>query len=97
MSALKCPGQDSRYLKPQDVTEVVCEQCGGTVEFWPDEYVRSCRGCGRRIANPRLDLRCLEWCEHAEACIAGLKEAKSGGSRPSGFERRPALDRMRTK
>ena len=70
---LQCPGQDSRYMKPQDVTEVICDECGSAMEFWPDEYVRRCRGCGARIANPRLNLRCLEWCTHADECIRKIR------------------------
>jgi len=71
--AIRCPGQDSRYLRAEDVTEVICEECGSAIEFWPDEYVRPCTGCGSRIANPRLNLRCLEWCTHADECIRKIR------------------------
>lgn len=79
MSRVKCPGQDSRFFKAQDVAEVTCPECGRAMEFWPDELMRRCPGCGRRTSNPRLNLRCLEWCAHAEAC---LEQIRSPGVSP---------------
>ena len=78
MSGAKCPGQDPRFLKPRDIAEAQCQSCGRTVEFWPDEAVRRCPRCGRRTANPRLNLRCLEWCAHAEACLEGIRSSGVG-------------------
>ena len=70
MTPMRCPGQDSSFLKAQDVVEAQCPDCGGTVEFWPDEPVRRCRGCGRRVANPKSSMKCLAWCKHADECLA---------------------------
>jgi len=78
MSGAKCPGQDSRFLKPQDIAEAECQSCGRTVEFWPDEAVCRCSRCGQRMANPHLNLRCLEWCAHAEACLEQIRSSGMG-------------------
>ena len=75
---MQCPGQDSRFLEPKDVHEARCEACGRKVEMWPDEVARRCPGCGRRVPNPKIDLKCLAWCEHAEECLRQIRAA--GGS-----------------
>ena len=67
--AMRCPGQDLRFWKPQDIFEVPCPECGAAVEFWKDEPWRKCRGCGGRVANPRFDLGCAAWCRFAEQCL----------------------------
>ncbi len=69
MNDVQCPGQDSRFMEPTDVTEVACPGCGASVEFWPDELVRKCPGCGRRTANPEASMGCLQWCKHADRCL----------------------------
>jgi hypothetical protein len=68
---MKCPGQDWQYWKPGDIFDVPCPSCGEMTEFYKDEVQRRCRKCGTRFRNPRIDLGCLEWCEHAEKCAAG--------------------------
>jgi hypothetical protein len=68
---MKCPGQDTRYWHPGDIFEVPCPHCGTRVEFYKDDPTRRCPSCRQRFVNPRLDLGCLEWCEHAEQCQAG--------------------------
>ncbi len=73
MSGVKCPGQDSRFLKAQDIAEAECPKCGRAVEFWPDEFVRKCRGCGWRLANPKSSMKCLAWCQHAAQCLAAIR------------------------
>jgi hypothetical protein len=65
----KCPGQDQRYWKPEDIFDVGCPYCGREIEFWKDEPFRMCRECGREVRNPRLDLACAEWCASAEECL----------------------------
>lgn len=75
MSPEQCPGQDSRFLKPEQIAVANCGKCGQKVEFWPDEIARRCPECGKRVANPKADLGCLEWCEYAEQCLGRLKES----------------------
>jgi hypothetical protein len=53
MSKLRCPGQDTRFRRPDDITEVACDACGATIEFFQDDETRDCPGCGRRVANPQ--------------------------------------------
>ena len=73
MSSMKCPGQDPMFLKAQDIVETRCPQCGKQVEFWPDELMRKCPGCGRRFANPENSMKCLEWCRYAAQCMAAIR------------------------
>lgn len=67
---MKCPGQDPRHWKPDDVFEVPCPSCGEKVEFFKDDGARRCDGCGRVSRNPRLDLGCVQWCPYADKCLA---------------------------
>lgn len=69
---MKCPGQDTRYWKPSDIFEVACTGCGKSVEFFKDDAVRTCRGCGARVANPRLDFGCAAHCRFARQCLGEL-------------------------
>ncbi len=66
---VRCPGQDQRFWKPEDIFEVECSGCGKTVEFFKDEPKLKCRGCGKIVANPKIDLGCAEWCQYAEQCL----------------------------
>jgi hypothetical protein len=79
MADVKCPGQDTRYWKKGDIFNVRCPKCGKDVEFFKDDVRRRCR-CGRVIVNPKLDLACAEWCQHADRCVdelpMGLKAAR---------------------
>lgn len=65
----RCPGQDPRFFKPEDIFEVACPGCGGSVEFFKDEPGLKCRSCGKTVANPKIDLGCAEWCKYAEKCV----------------------------
>ncbi|MCD6416660.1 MAG: HD domain-containing protein [Planctomycetes bacterium] len=72
MSPLRCPGQDSRFFKSEDIAELACPRCGKPVEFWPDELVRKCQACGYRFANPENSLKCLQWCPYAAQCMEAM-------------------------
>ena len=65
----RCPGQDQRYWKPQDIFEVRCSGCGSRIEFFKDEPKLKCRNCGQVVMNPKIDLGCAEWCRYAEQCL----------------------------
>lgn len=69
---MKCPGQDTRYWKPSDIFEAPCPDCGTTVEFFKDDAVRKCSGCGARVANPNLDFGCASYCKFAAQCLKDL-------------------------
>lgn len=66
---VKCPGQDQRFWKAEDITEVECPHCGHKTEFFKDEPQLKCRSCKRMLINPNIDLGCAEWCQYAEQCI----------------------------
>jgi len=68
---LKCPGQDQRFWKPEDIFNVTCPGCGSSVEFFKDEPKMKCRKCGQMVANPKIDLGCAEWCLYAQQCLGG--------------------------
>mgnify|MGYP001617465923 CR=1 FL=1 len=65
----KCPGQDPRFFKRDDVRDERCPSCGGPVEFFKDDRSRLCRSCGTRFKNPRLDVGCAAWCPYADKCV----------------------------
>jgi putative nucleotidyltransferase with HDIG domain len=81
----KCPGQDTRFWGPKDVSEVACGRCGAVVEFFKTDGARHCPSCGSRVVNPRLSLGCAQWCDHARECLgfdpkpllAAIKERQS--------------------
>jgi hypothetical protein len=65
----KCPGQDQRFWKPEDIFEIKCPSCGNSIEFWKDEPSLKCPNCKQSVANPKIDLGCAKWCKHAKECI----------------------------
>lgn len=69
---MKCPGQDTRFWKPDAVFEVACPECGGMVEFFKDDADRKCSRCGHRFANPHMDFGCAAYCPYAEQCVGNL-------------------------
>ena len=66
---VKCPGQDQRFWKPEDIFEVPCSGCGHTIEFFKDEPKLKCRKCGQIVVNPKIDLGCAEWCQYGDQCL----------------------------
>jgi len=66
---VRCPGQDQRYWKPDDIFEVNCTHCGNPIEFFKDEPKLKCRQCRHVVINPKIDLGCAEWCQYAEQCL----------------------------
>ena len=74
MSKFRCPGQDMRFWKPDDIFEVRCPYCDGEMEFFKDEPFLRCRSCRREVRNPKLDLGCAEWCRFAKECLGDLPE-----------------------
>ncbi len=83
-AAVRCPGQDMRQWKEDAVFETPCPACGVMVEFFKDEGSRRCSGCGHRFKNPKMDLSCAEWCEHAEACLGYAPERKAPAAASKG-------------
>ena len=79
MANTKCPGQDTMFWKPGDIFDVACPNCGSNVEFFKDEVRRRCRQCDYVIKNPKLEMGCAQWCEHAEECL-GVSRAQMAGS-----------------
>ena len=66
---VRCPGQDQRFWKPDDIFEIHCPHCGKSVEFFKDEPKLKCRDCGQMVVNPKIDLGCAQWCQYAEQCL----------------------------
>ncbi|KPA14390.1 HD family phosphohydrolase [Candidatus Magnetomorum sp. HK-1] len=71
---MKCPGQDSRYWKPDAISDVSCPKCGKSVEFFKDENTRKCDHCGHKFVNPNMDFGCAAYCKYAEQCVGTLPE-----------------------
>ena len=68
----KCPGQDTRFWKPNDVYTVECPKCGKPVEFFKDDIRRRCQECGHMFINPELNLGCARWCQFADQCVGAM-------------------------
>ncbi|WP_417911684.1 HD domain-containing protein [Candidatus Electronema sp. TJ] len=69
---MQCPGQDSRYWSGEAVFESKCPHCGQAVEFFKDDSQRTCRSCGRKLLNPKMDFGCASYCPYAEQCLGSL-------------------------
>jgi len=65
----KCPGQDTRFWKPEDIFTLECQYCGNEIEFFKDEPFLNCRKCGKEVRNPRINLGCAKWCKFADQCL----------------------------
>ncbi len=64
-----CPGQDTRFWKPEDIFELQCSHCGNTVEFFKNDGFRRCDHCGSRVVNPNISIGCALWCKQAKECL----------------------------
>ena len=69
---MQCPGQDSRYWGPDAIFDVACPRCGHEVEFFKDEPTRTCKNCGLKIINPKMDFGCASYCQFADQCVGDL-------------------------
>ena len=69
---MQCPGQDNRYWDGEAVFEAPCPSCGNVLEFFKDDSQRSCKKCGKRVLNPRIDFGCAAYCSHAEQCLGSM-------------------------
>ena len=81
MAKFRCPGQDLRLWKPEDISEHRCPHCGLKVEFWKDDVDRPCPHCGRQMHNPRFNPGCAEWCAYADDCAAVNQPAPDSPSK----------------
>ncbi len=78
MIGTKCPGQDMRYWTSDDVYEEKCPKCGEMIEFFKTDIRLRCPNCKNRVANPRFNMGCAEWCAYAEQCLGpGARGLKS--------------------
>lgn len=78
MADFRCPGQDMRYWKPEDIFEIKCPYCGKPIEFFKDEPLRICPGCKEQIRNPKINLGCAKWCKFAKECLGPLADQLLG-------------------
>lgn len=69
---MQCPGQDSRYWDNEAIFETKCAKCAQVIEFFKDDSTRTCRNCGHRMVNPRIDFGCAAYCPYAEQCLGTL-------------------------
>ena len=74
MTEPRCPGQDLRYLNPEDVYEIRCPHCKKEIEFFKDEPSLRCPSCRRRVQNPKIDLGCAKWCAYAKECLGTVED-----------------------
>jgi hypothetical protein len=72
MEQVKCPGQDTRFWKAEDIFTVECPKCGAEIEFFKDDTRRRCAWCGHLFYNPKIELGCAEYCQYADKCVPEL-------------------------
>ena len=72
----KCPGQDRRYLKAENIN---CPACGYNLEIFSDEAKIRCPKCKEFVCEDRLP-SCVDWCKFARECVgqARYKQLKGG-------------------
>lgn len=63
-----------QYWDADAIFDVNCPECGKQVEFYKDDTTRTCKGCGHRFVNPKMDFGCAAYCKYAEQCIGTLPE-----------------------
>ncbi len=76
MEQIKCPGQDTRHWKPDDIFSLECPKCGTEIEFFKDDTRRRCAWCGHLFYNPKIEMGCAEWCQYADKCVPELVKEK---------------------
>ncbi len=69
MNKTMCPGQDTRFWQPGDIFNSRCGNCGNVLEFFKDDASQRCKKCGTKVQNPKLNMGCAQWCEHAKECL----------------------------
>jgi len=74
----KCPGQDGRFWSPKDVSEKECPECGYEIEFMKFDLLRSCPECKVTVVNPKYNLSCARWCDHAKKCLGQMGSTYEG-------------------
>ena len=84
MNGFRCPGQDKRVWRPEDVFEAPCRFCGARIEFWKDDVFLECETCGNDVPNPRLNLGCAQWCKFAEQCLGAMPDDAREAEEPCG-------------
>ena len=68
----RCPGQDMRNWKPEDIFWIACPKCGKEIEFWKDEPMRVCKNCKEEVQNPQINLGCAKWCKNGDKCLGKI-------------------------
>ncbi len=81
-----CPGQDMRFWHPGDIFDSRCGNCGNIIEFFKDDASQRCKKCGTKVQNPRLNMGCAQWCEHAKECLGYDPKEQDGGSESVGYD-----------
>ena len=96
MNRTMCPGQDTRYWRPDDIFTVPCGSCGAAIEFFKDDAARRCPACGIRVRNPRLSMGCAQWCRHAKECLGyDPRETDAGDARNGHSVAEAIIDAMK--
>ena len=68
----KCAGNNTQEWGFDAIFDVKCPNCGCLVEFFKDETRHTCKKCGHRVLNPKMDFGCAAHCKFAEQCFGDL-------------------------
>lgn len=69
---MKCAGQDKRFWEFDSIFEAQCPKCGHKMEFFKDDVDLTCKRCGARVLNPKMDFGCATYCKYARECLGSL-------------------------
>jgi hypothetical protein len=69
---MKCAGQDKRFWEFDSVFEAKCPGCGQMMEFFKDDVDLTCKQCGAKALNPKMDFGCATYCKYARECLGSL-------------------------
>jgi hypothetical protein len=50
------------------------------LEFFKDDSQRTCKQCGHKVLNPKIDFGCASYCPYAEQCMGSLPAGLRAGS-----------------
>ena len=96
MPNIRCPGQDRAFWKPDDIYNITCAHCGASVEFFRTDGFRTCPRCAARIVNPRMEMGCAQWCQHATGCLGyDPKDPRSAETGPPCSDANPLVKALK--
>jgi hypothetical protein len=68
----KCTGNNMYEWGFDAIFDVECPNCGSFLEFFKDEIIRKCSGCGNKVVTNRKDKGCNQRCSSSSTHMRNL-------------------------